>query len=244
MNRAWALSKVNEFVDLLRRSNAQWRIDAESMRGHGPEWPELESRIARSVLTIEKIAREVEPGVCEGLLIRNGGYAWPHTDQLRSAELLLGVLHDQDELATNLGPQGPKLALSRMHPWIWHAAALLWDDGHHTQAVATAASSIFDIRLPAKLGEAKGTEVEGMVSKAFGGEHPRLVLPDYVEGTKDWTNAHQGAQNLGLACSKLVRNLRTHSATEEAAEDVLLEELAMLSRFARLVDEAKPRTAN
>ena len=52
------------------------------------------------------------------------------------------------------------------------------------------------------------------------------------------TNTYQGAMHLGLACAKLVRNLGTHNVASPGDEAVLLEELAMLSRFARLVDSA------
>jgi hypothetical protein len=64
---------------------------------------------------------------------------------------------------------------------------------------------------------------------------PRLRIRGYSEGTDDYSNAQQGAQSLGLACAKLVRNLSVHSS-DEPHEEEALEELAMLSRFARLVD--------
>ena len=52
------------------------------------------------------------------------------------------------------------------------------------------------------------------------------------------TNAYQGSQNLGLACAKLVRNLATHNGTAKRDENEMLEELATLSRFARVIDSS------
>jgi hypothetical protein len=126
-----------------------------------------------------------------------------------------------------------------MHAWIWAPAAPLWDGGHHPQAVQTAASSIFDANLPAKLGlqqGARGTKPEEMIGKAFDEVAPLLLIPGHTKGTQNWTNAYQGAKYLGLACSKLVRNLGTHNVTSPGDENELLEELAMLSRFARIID--------
>jgi Protein of unknown function (Hypoth_ymh) len=157
--------------------------------------------------------------------------------RLRSerAKKLVAILEKQEEWDELLGPSGPQLAGSEMHPWVWGAAGQLWDDGHQLQAVQTAASHLFDVYLPKKLGVPKGTDPEKMVADAFSESAPKLMFGGLTPGSRDWTNTYRGAANLGRACSKLVRNLRTHATPGD--EPVLLEELAMLSRFARLVDE-------
>ncbi len=120
-----------------------------------------------------------------------------------------------------------------MHPWIHGAAAQLWDDEHHRQAVSTAASFIFDTYLPEKVEMPKGTSPEAMVGKAFSADPPFLNIPGFETPGHDRTNAYQGARDLGLACAKLVRNLATHNGAASRDENELLEELAMLSRFAQ-----------
>jgi hypothetical protein len=125
-----------------------------------------------------------------------------------------------------------------MHPWVWGAVSQLWDDGHHREAVSKAASSIFDVYLPAKVQMPKGTQPDAMLGKAFSGTPPFLNIPGCSTPGQDRTNAYEGSQNLGLACAKLVRNLATHNVTAPGDEDVLLEELAMLSRFARIIDSS------
>ena len=64
-----------------------------------------------------------------------------------------------------------------MHPWVHGAAAELWDDDYHGEAVATAASAIFDTYLPAKVQMPKGTQPEAMLGKAFSATPPFLNIP-------------------------------------------------------------------
>jgi len=115
----------------------------------------------------------------------------------------------------------------------------LWDDGHHKEAVSKAASAIFDVHLPSKVQLPKGSQPDAMIGKAFGSTtSPFLNVPGFSTPGQGRTNAYEGAQHLGLACAKLVRNLGIHNVTVPGEEDALLEELAMLSRFARIVDSS------
>ena len=86
--------------------------------------------------------------------------------------------------------------------------------------------------------EHPGAQPEAMLGKAFSATPPFLNIPGFEDPGHDRTNAYQGAQNLGLACAKLVRNLTTHNGTAARDEKELIEELAMLSRFARIVDSS------
>ena len=125
----------------------------------------------------------------------------------------------------------------------WHTAKL-WDDGHHEEALAAAGSAVFDVYLPAKVEMPKGSKPDAMIGKAFGGAgSPFLEIPGFEEAGQDRTNAYQGTQHLGLACAKLVRNLATHNVTVKRDENEILEELAMLSRFARIVVASRSRTS-
>jgi hypothetical protein len=178
----------------------------------------------------------------------------PHTDRIRewnnfsgtfeaihACNELVGIIANRERLEQIMGPTGPRLSASAMHRWVWSAAAELWDDGHPRPAVQQAATALFDGHLPAKLKLSKGAGGTDP-SSAFSDKppaigSPRLRLPQYPDDGQDRTSAHEGARFLGMACQKLVRNLTTHSH-ESLDEDIALEYLAMLSAFARLVDEA------
>jgi hypothetical protein len=133
VNREWAENKVREFIALLEQSAALWEAGLRSMPTSN--WDQVEASIGHRILTIDRIAREVNVGLCEGLVTRDGGMGFPHTTQRRSSEMLLGALVDMDELEANLGPQGPRLAAAQLHPWVWEAAARQWDDGHRRDAI-------------------------------------------------------------------------------------------------------------
>jgi hypothetical protein len=229
-----AIPIVESFESKVTVLDAMW--DPAGIYLDTPQYVSLKKEIDGSLSTIKIIAHECDlSGLADkidgGL---NGG--WGYSTAVSAANELLGHLRSAETVVALRSPKGPKLAAASMHRWIWGPAAQLWDDGHHTQAVTTAASALFDGHLPAKLGLPKGTKPEELVGKAFDDASPLLTIPGYTKGTPDWTNAYQGAKFLGLSCAKLVRNLGTHNVTAGADENVLLEELAMLSRFARLVD--------
>ena len=110
-------------------------------------------------------------------------------------------------------PAAPKLALTQMHPWVYGNSAQQWADGHHTEAIATASSAIFDVYLPAKV------EMPKDRTRTDGGQGVRerrqsfLQIAGVPAGGKDRLSAYQGAQNFGLAWAKQVRNLRIHNST-------------------------------
>ena len=104
-----------------------------------------------------------------------------------------------------------------------------------------AARALFDDHLPAKLGVPRAKSAKDLASAAFSTDppepgKPRLRLPDYPEGTPDWTSQHQGAAFLGMGCAQLIRNLVTHGA--QVGEQTALEQLAALSLLARLISKA------
>jgi hypothetical protein len=163
-----------------------------------------------------------------------------------ACEVLIGRLENQEIIDGIQGPSGPKLAASQLHPWVWHAAVDLWDDGHFSNAVVAASSAIFDGHLPAKVGIRTAKGARDLVTKAFSPNaptptEPRLRFPDLTEGTAEWTNAHEGAMDFGQGCAQGIRNVTTHGSTP--SEQVALEALVALSLLARWIDEAIVVTA-
>jgi hypothetical protein len=200
-----------------------------------PSYKQIREVIHKQLPLVKDIARELgEEGLAER--IDHGvNYGSGYGAAVAASDELIGILETADKRAAIFGMTGPKLALSAMHPWVHGASARLWDDGHHQDAVTKAASTIFDTYLPAKVQMPKHTKPEAMLGKAFSATPPFLNIPGFENPGHDRTNAYEGAQALGLACAKLVRNLTVHNGTAQRDEDELLEELAMLSRFARIV---------
>ena len=250
LDYAMAIEAVETYVDTIETMQAIRRADLSDNYFRNPRYIELDRIVIGETPLIEKIALQVDDRLALGIRATNSGaYPFNYKRRLEAAIELLARLRGREREEQILGETGPKMAAAKMHPWVWDHAAGLWDDGHPRAAVQQAATAIFDSHLPAKLGVVKGgrgSDPQALVG-AFKSEAPteatpRLRLPGFIEGTQDWTNAHEGAQHLGLACTKLVRNLGTHSVDEPEDQEAL-EELAMLSRFAHLCDDAAVVTA-
>ena len=147
-DRDLALEKVREFLGLLDE-------DEQALKS-GDTPPSREERVLLQPL-IEKIAREIDPGSAGSL-----GETW--NTRLRKSSLngaikatirLIGVLDNRDDEERIFGPVGPTLAANRLHPWVWSAAANLWDDGHYIAAV-DAASKKVELQEPSRIRGARG----------------------------------------------------------------------------------------
>jgi len=236
VDEALALAELQDFAAKLKRAGELWSPFGGSPASDAM-YDAVRAEIHKSLQLVKEIASEYDKELA-GRIDHGVNYGSGHVAAIAATNELIGILESAEKRAAILGTQGPKLAAANMHPWVWGAAAQLWDDGHHREAVSKAASAIFDVYLPDKVQMSKGTKAEAMIGQAFSGATPFLNIPGFATPGQDRTNAYDGASNLGLACSKLVRNLATHNVTAPGDEDELLEELAMLSRFARIVDSS------
>jgi hypothetical protein len=239
VEREWAVDRVQAFVNDADEYGRLWR---RATGGGGRTNLDLENRLVGQLDTIVKIAERAQPEVIVGLRTReSSGYRFPWTTSERSARILLGSLQDAEEVERHLGPQGPQLAASSMHPLVSGAAASLWDDGYRREAIQAAATAIFDQYLPARLGVPRGTKHQDLASAFSTNDplpgHPRLRLPGYVTGDENWKNAHDGAQAIGRGCAMALRNLSSHT-TDQPEEQAALEALATLSLFCRWAHDA------
>lgn len=238
VDAAAAIPVVQEFLTHVKRLD-----EMSDPGGHyldTPAYRETKDAINRSLPKIKALIDATDPSL-KTQLLRGLSGSFGYSGAVAAVTQLLGSLESAETTAALVGPSGPNLTVSTMHSWVRKAAGPLWEDGHHAQAVQTAASCVFDTELPAKLGlqkGARGTKPEEMVGKAFDETAPLLTIPGYTPGTQNWTNVYQGAKHLGLACAKLVRNLGTHNVTAAGNKDELLEDLALLSRFARIIDSS------
>ena len=232
-----ALEKVRQFVLSLEENQALWKAHGY---GEGSPVRKSDHQIREQLPLVRRIAERADPELAAEL--KRPGLVWQWDPVLKASQQLAGLLSSVEETERILGPVGPKLAAANLHPWIWNAAVDLWDNGHRREAVQAAAQALFDNHLPAKLG-ISSSGAKNLAAQAFSSDQPtagspRLRLDDYPDPSQNWTSQHEGARFLGMGCAQLIRNLATHVGTQPD-EQTALEQLASLSLFARLVDQAK-----
>ena len=229
-----ALEKLREFRGLLV-------TDERALLASGP----LSAQVARSELQplIERIARELDTDGAEELGGRwnNLQQRWNLTGAIHATDRLIGILKRREDYQQLFGPVGPTLAASQLHPWVWAAAADLWDDGYHEQAVEEAFKRV-ERRTQRKVGR-RDLSGKKLYANAFSlndptADMPRLRFPDIKQDEQpdDWTSAHEGAMHLGMGCAQGIRNRRAHASDDITAQEALAQ-LAALSVLARWVDE-------
>ena len=161
---------------------------------------------------------------------------------VRSLETLKGLraeLASIEEVDQIMGPTGPSMSATALHPAIWHAALDLWSDEHYREAVQAAATGL-DLMTSAKTGldlTGKPLFGEAFSSGPAQAGRPRLRYPECVGDGDAVTNQHEGTRNISVGAMQLIRNVTTHSLDPLVA-DVAFEYLAVLSVVARQVERA------
>ena len=231
-----ALEKLREFRDLLVTDERALRADGRRT-----------AQVPRSELQplVEQIAQELDPEGVQHLggTWSNMGQRWTFGGAITATDRLIGILEKREEYERIFGAEGPKLAGSQLHPWVWDAAASLWDDGHYEPAVHEAAKAV-ELRTQLKL-DRRGLDGKDLYAQGFSTKdpkpgEPRLRFPDVdpAEQPKRWTSAHEGATYLGMGCAQGIRNPQAHPSSD-LTEQEALEQLAALSMLARWVDECE-----
>ena len=226
---------------LLREFLALLDNEARSRKAGGSRayWDEIH----KMKPLIEDIARVLDPQNVGDLSVVSSTGTWKlgpaHTETLR----LIGKLERREDYERVLGPTGPTLAANRLHPWVWHAAASLWDGGHFGPAVQEAAKAVA-LQTQLKVGR-RDQEDRDLYAQAFSLKEPKVGASrlrfshvDEGEQPKTWISAHEGAMYLGMGCAQGIRNPQAHPS-HDLTEQEALEQLAALSVLARWVDECK-----
>jgi len=170
----------------------------------------------------------------EGL---DGGH--PFTQARVAIVEAIAILAQQEELTEIVGPVGPRLVASELHPTIWGSAAKLWDDNHMRPAVQTAATALEGL-------------LQGIAGPGVSGENlailfspsdptpgsPRFRLRDVDPASKTWKSAHEGAAALVRGAFMGVRNLVSHPGWPDPTPSEALEMLAVLSYVAHLIQRS------
>ena len=214
------------------------------------EQPELASQVdtlINQVRTRTKLAHDVIAAMSEKELAAkvvehdeglDGGH--PFTQARVALVEAIAILAQREELAEIVGPIGPRLVASELHPTIWGAAAGLWDDGHIRPAVQTAATA-----LEGLLQSIAGPGVSGEnLAILFSTNDPapgspRLRLRDVDPASKTWKSAHEGAAAVVRGAFMGVRNLVSHPGWPDPIPSEALEMLAVLSYAAHLIQRSE-----
>lgn len=240
-----ALTGVLDLVD-------RWGILYDTCWGRRPPYdehpevlPEVDALIdevrSRTRLAHDVVVAMGEPSIAAKVAQHEEGIYGGHPfSQARVAIVeAIAILAQHEELARIVGPVGPRLAASHLHPVVWGAAARLWDDGHLRASVQTAASALEgllqSVAGPAIAGEALAALFS--VGDPTPGS-PRLRLGDVATDSKAWKSAHEGAAALVRGAFLGIRNLMSHPGWPDPAADEALEMLAVLSHVAHLVDRS------
>lgn len=233
-----ALEKVCELLDLVEQSR-QW-ASTDNERYYSDEGRQLSLRIRALLPVVRKIATAVEPDLQNGFVEQPRRWEW--SSVYDALIRLRGLLEHDQELAEILGPRGPAAAADQLHSWVWAAAASLWDDGYHREAVQAAATQV-EIHARAKIGR-QGLSGADLMMQAWATDPPRreaarrLRFTELQPGTETFISAHEGAKFFGAGCMLGIRNLLTHTL-DQPPPQVALEHLAALSVLARWIEAAE-----
>ncbi|MGK4583520.1 TIGR02391 family protein [Kitasatospora sp. HPMI-4] len=152
----------------------------------------------------------------------------------------IGIIQDADEVARHLGPSGPKLPASSLHPWVWDSAKSLWETKHYREAVQTAATSI-NYHLQRRSGRMDVSDLDLLnqllSEKAPEPGKPRLRwLADPM--TDEFKSMMGGLRGMSQGIFQCIRNRATHDVTP-LAEAEALERLTAMSLLCNLLDKCQ-----
>jgi hypothetical protein len=229
-----------EFQTLAAQANALERSLSEGYWA-APAWVDIDHDLQGRLQAAKTLAAMLIPGIEERLEPQRGVYEIDWAEAVSACVQLRGVIRHADELAAILGPVGPSIAASRLHPWVWEAAASAWDAGLRRAAVQAAAARIdHETQVKLRRVDIAGVDLARQAWAAAdpGPGKPRLRPVGFGEpGSRSFTAALDGAREFHAGAMARIRNLATH-AIGELDESEALEQLAALSVLARWIDAA------
>ena len=240
MNTEWMIQQAELFRDLVDRCNTIARADS-SYYFMNPNYLAATEELEGQLWVVLRIAEALGDGAIVSEL--NGETtvnAFGKDYLVAPAAQLVAAVNRREEVATALGPSGPSLAAAELHPWVWEEAAPRWDAGFYRDAVQAAATRIFDVELPKKLGVQPSKDPAGLFAAFAPDKTSGTVLrfPDLDPTDASWASVHRGTMLVGQGCVMAIRNPRTHRLAV-SEDQVTLEELATLSLLARWIDDAE-----
>lgn len=233
VNETVARQVVDDYVKELEGALSLW------MLGDSLSYIGVHASLAQMVPVIVAIASDVDDGPTpEDFVQDEDGFSFQSI--LDASYQLQGWFVVRETLNRIRGPATAPATLSDFHRWAWEAARPQWLDGHLRGGVLSAAAEI-EQRLQAKIGR---SDVGGaaLVREAFSLKPPeagkaRLRFPEVPELSQEFKSAHEGASAYGAGCFQVIRNSAAHRP-RQLPEHVVVEHLASLSLFARMVESA------
>jgi hypothetical protein len=238
VDRVWAAERLRAFV-----------LDIDRLTGlfENGDFDEI-NKAADDLMSLDAVMRDLMNAARPGL----GNYASPmeigqthyRTDYWERyvkpvALRAIGSHTLGAEARRRMRPDSPDLVADQFHPWVWDAAAPLWEAGTTQEAVHAAARSV-NAHLQHKLGRRDRSE-SALCREAFSPDEPksgrpRLRFPG--DRTSDtWRSRQQGGMDFGAGCFEGIRNPAAHEDGLSLPEQVALEQLAAFSVLARWIDE-------
>lgn len=233
---AAALNRLDKFAEL-----SDHQVGRSWSPGREIQINVVEDELRSALVVAVAVAEATRPDLAAAMVKVPEAYdhGWR---QCRAALVdLLSYITQREQIEAIVGAAGPKLSATSLHPLVWESAARLWDNGHHPQAVQTASQALEGV-LQGKIG--KLDVVGAALGEAFSPDDPtekwpRLRLPGFEPGSKAWKTAHEGAGALVRAAFQYVRNLSSHPGGPNLTDEEALEQLAVLSMAARLVERCE-----
>lgn len=228
MNKEWARERLNAYLDALREY--QRHID-----GHlGFNRPAYERAIALEPAA-KAIMRQINPEYLDYELVQSAS-----TRAITFAIQTLALVDQAEEIEANLAPPSPQLSASALHPWVWGAAASLWETRHYREAVQAAATSV-NAHLQALVGRRDISDYK-LITELFSEKDPevgktRLRWPGDATD-EEFKSMQAGLRSFGSGVFQAIRNRTTHDLTE-LTEQEALERLAAMSLLCHWIQSCR-----
>ncbi|MDO9455220.1 TIGR02391 family protein [Nocardioides sp.] len=233
MDKTWAIGEIDLFLSITTRVVPDDRASAAYM---GTVQRGSSTDAAAQAHVVEQIIDRVIPGWPKEPAVAQRR-RWTHLQEWAARARLM--LTREDEIRDRLGDDAPEMDASRLHPWVWEAAAPYWRTGHHAVAVTQSAIRV-NTEAQAKLSRRDISEGD-LFAQAFTLDAPKpgapRLRPMQDDGSKTYQSVHRGARTLAEGLYAGIRNPTSHEIVV-VDEQVALEQLAAFSVLARWVDSA------
>jgi hypothetical protein len=229
VDRAWAAEQLKNFrahIDVLRLLEAREGEDYDDLvTSYGTDHDVVDWLVAHDQVMRELIEAAL-PGLGEYTLPPSGGWSYGDSqywhEVVRHRVLRAIGIHDLGaEVRERMRPDSPDLVADQFHPWVWDAAAPLWEAGTTQEAIHAAARSV-NAHLEHKLGRRDRPE-SALCREAFSPDEPksgqpRLRFPG--DRTSDtWRSRQKGGMDLGAGLEGIRNPGRPRGRAEPSRAD-------------------------
>ncbi|MFE5601945.1 TIGR02391 family protein [Streptomyces coelicoflavus] len=180
----------------------------------------------------KEIMRRVDPAFEDYDLVMSAS-----RKALDSALRSISLIDDAEEFENHLGPVGPQLSASNLHPWVWEVARSLWETEHYRAAVQVAATSI-NAHLQQWSGRADVSDLD-LLQQLLSKESPSSGKPrlrwSADPNSDEYRSMESGLRAYATGVFQCIRNRVTHDV-DELTEQEGLERLAAMSLLCHLLE--------